>query len=95
MSKVLLTDSEILSAFAKTNNGKKTFFVEFVPMGKLLLRNFGEGFELTANTKKEALELAKEYGTRFLDKRVFQILNYSDDVETVSWSSSNPTGERA
>jgi len=75
MSKVLLTDAQILSAFAKTNNGKKNFLVEFVPTAKLP-NFFGEGFELTANTKKEALELAKEYGARFLDQRVSQILNY-------------------
>jgi hypothetical protein len=75
MSKALLTDTEILSAFAKTNNGKKNFYAEFVPVEKLP-RFFGEGFELTANTKKEAIRLAKEYGARFLDKRVFQVLNY-------------------
>ena len=76
MSKTLLTDTEILSAFAKTNKGKKNFFVEYVPTAKELPNFFGEGLELTANTKKEAIELAKEYGARFLDKRVFQVLNY-------------------
>ena len=55
MSKILLTDTQILSAFAKTNKGKKSFFVEYVPTAKELPNFFGEGFELTANTKKEAI----------------------------------------
>jgi len=76
MSKALLTDTEILSAFAKKNNGKKNFLVEFVPRDRLPRFLGSESFELTANTKKEATRLAREYGARFLDLRVFQVLNY-------------------
>ena len=78
MTKTLLTDAEILSAFAKTNNGKKNFLAQFVPRDRLPIRCFlgSEAFELTANTKKEATRLAREYAARFIDMRVFEVINY-------------------
>jgi hypothetical protein len=76
MTKTLLTDAEILSAFAKTNNGKKNFLAQFVPRDRLPRFLGSEAFELTANTKKEATRLAREYAARFIDMRVFEVINY-------------------
>lgn len=72
------TDSELLAAFTQ-NKGSKTFVATFIPFDTKRSDSDIAAWDekrLTANTRAEALELAREYGVRILGKRA-TFLHYS------------------
>ncbi len=66
----LLTDDELARAFAQTL-GKRRYEATFVEYDQQYPRYEGEIVKtFTADSKPEALRIAREYGARFLNKKV-------------------------
>lgn len=73
MRNQLISDDELAGAFAQTL-GKKSYQATFIPEDAPYpsvelwdIKNF------TANSKPEAVKIAREYGTRFLNKKMIYV----------------------
>jgi len=72
-TKELLTDDELVSAFDKTNGAKNTYQATFVPEDEENLVSNWDIRLFTANSKPEAVKIAREYGYRIIDKRMVYV----------------------
>lgn len=68
--KTMLTDSEIINAFQLRNTGKNIYEATFIPMGEKSTVDNWEQLLFTANSKEEAVRVAREYGNRILFKKL-------------------------
>ena len=72
-AKELLTDDELVRAFNKTNGAKNTYQATFVPDEEDNLVSNWDIQLFTANSKPEAVKIAREYGYRIINKRMVYV----------------------
>jgi hypothetical protein len=69
----LLTDSELINAFSRSNGGKREWYAYFTPVSEPRLVAYADLWDIkpfTADNKKEAVRIAREYGARIIGKKL-------------------------
>ena len=72
-NKELLTDDELVSAFAMSNGAKNVYQATYIPEDEDNLVSNWDIKLFTANSKPEAVKIAREYGYRIIDKRMVYV----------------------
>lgn len=77
MLKTILTDEELINAFQHRNGAKNTYLATFIPEDaeKSTVHNWHE-VTFTANSKEEAVRIAREYGSRIILKRMIYVYRH-------------------
>lgn len=69
----LLTDDELVSAFDMSNGAKNTYQATFIPEDEENLVTNWDIRLFTADSKPEAVKIAREYGYRIIDMRMVYV----------------------